>query len=91
MQRLQKQVIKEEIMQANHEERRRKSKQPSSLTIEQEERARHRFLSNQIKGVHSREQREIIEMINLNSNGHYDGDIYTRYKKYMQYEKGLQK
>lgn len=49
MRKLQKKVSKDEYMLAIYEMRRRKSKQPTSLTLEQEDRARLRFESNKIK------------------------------------------
>ena len=50
MQKEQAKVTHDEIMFAIYEARRRKSKQPSSLTLEQENQARARFYANQIKG-----------------------------------------
>ena len=57
MQRLQKKVRREEQMLEQHEARRKNSKQPNSLTLEQEDRARARFLNNKITKAISDQQK----------------------------------
>ena len=61
--------------------RRRKSKQPSSLTLEQEDRARARFYANRLTEIKSIQQKEVIDMINVDSDGLINQGIYKRYQK----------
>lgn len=81
MKRLQAKVTHDEKMFKIYEARRRKSKQPSSLTLEQENRARDKFYANQIPGpCKTGLPKEIISLININSDGLIDNSIYTRFK-----------
>ena len=86
MLKLQKKVSKDEYMLAIYEMRRRKSKQPTSLTLEQEDRARLRFEANKIKEPKTDQQKEIIDIINIDSFGQLDTSIYHRYKAKMLQE-----
>ena len=76
---LQKKVTKDEVMIEIYEARRRKSKQPSSLTLEQEDRARERFYKNKLPGNQTIERKAVIEMINIDGNGLIDMNYYPRY------------
>ena len=71
-------------MLAIYEMRRRKSKQPTSLTLEQEDRARLRFATNKIKEPKTEQQKEIIDIINIDNIGQLDPSIYHRYKELMR-------
>ena len=73
-------------MLAIYEMRRRKSKQPTSLTLEQEDRARLRFEANKIKEPKTDQQKEIIDIINIDNFGQLDTSIYHRYKAKMLQE-----
>ena len=83
MLKLQKKVSKDEYMLAIYEMRRRKSKQPTSLTLEQEDRARVRFEANKIREPKTAQQKAIIDIINIDSVGQLDTSIYHRYKQLM--------
>jgi len=73
-------------MLEQHEARRKNSKQPNSLTLEQEDRARVRFLNNKITKAISDQQKEIVDIVNIDMEGKFDNRIYTRYKK--RYDQG---
>jgi hypothetical protein len=79
--KLQAKVARDEIMQLKYEARRKRSKMPSSLTLEMEERARNRFYKNQVKGNKSLEQREIIKIVNVDGDGLINNSIYPKYAK----------
>ena len=64
---------------------------PSSLTLEEEEWARHRFYQNQIRVNKSSAQQEVIKIVNLDSSGRLDPSIYTRYKSLLAQEKKARK
>ena len=70
-------------MKAIYEARKFKSKQPSSLTLEQEERARFRFYQNRTL-YKKDEQKTVIDIVNVDCNGLINNGIYTRYKKLLQ-------
>ena len=86
MKSLQRRVRREEEIYAAAEARRRKSKMPSSLTMKQEEEARERFEANRINKPVTDAQREIIQMLNIDSNGQINPNLYTRYKKRLDEE-----
>lgn len=66
----------DEVMHIRQKERSEKFKQPSSMTLEMEEKARKRFASNLIKGHKSIKQKEIIDLINVGVDGLINNGIY---------------
>lgn len=86
MKSLQRRVRREEEIYAAAEARRRKCKMPNSLTMKQEESAKERFEANRLKKPVTDSEREIIQILNIDSNGQLNPSLYTQYKKRLQEE-----
>ena len=79
---LHKKVESDENYHADYEARARNSKQPCSLSLEQEDRARARFYANQLREPNSAARREIIDLVNIDAKtGRVNHGIYNRLKK----------
>ena len=73
-------VIEKERNTALFEARRRKSKQPCSLNLEQEDYARQRFRTNKLRKPVSQKRNSIRNLINIDcGTGLVNDDIYKRY------------
>ena len=86
MARLMRKVKNEEEIHAAVQARRMKNKTPSSLTMKQENEARVRFNANRLTKPVNDELRAVIDLVNVDSNGRYNADIYTRYRKKIKLE-----
>ena len=87
MHRLQRKVRREEEIHAAAEARKRECKMPTSLSVKQEAEAREHFIKNRITKTISDAHREVMNIVNQDSNGIVNAAFYTHYKKQLAKDK----